>query len=109
MADKDSSFQRAFDSAAFIRTSRMLMMLGTLIGLPVAGWYMQRLVASQDRMTDTVSQSSLQLKLLEQSVRLEAERRGDQLNAIKEIVVDHEGRIRVLEQKVEINPRRSPN
>lgn len=106
----EKTFKEMFDSAAFVRTSRILMMCGTLVGLPVAGWYMTRLVGKADSITDTVERSATRLELLEQFVRLQSERTREETARVNNTLVDHEGRLRTLERTEAQRPSiRVPN
>lgn len=75
------------------------MMAGVLIGLPVAGWFMTRLVDKADTVIETVDKQGKQLDLLEQFVRIQVDRGTEHLGTINSRLADHESRLRAVERR----------
>ncbi len=98
MSEQDSAFNRMFDQRWFVNVARSAMLAASLIGLPVAGFYLMRLVSKADAITATVEQSAVKLELLEQSVRLTFDQRRREIDALGLRVNDHETRLRSLER-----------
>lgn len=95
--EKDSAFRRAVDSIMLQRVSRIAMVLAAAC-LPIAGWGLKRLVDKADTVVEVTVKSARKLDLLEQQIRLTADRRDAQILDLKTIDQDHEGRIRTLER-----------
>lgn len=95
--ERDSSFQRAVDSVLFIRMSRVAIVSATLVGLPVAGYGIKRLINSADAIATTTESTARRVDLLEQSVRLTLDQRQREMDRIQNAQSDHEGRLRRLE------------
>lgn len=70
---------------------RAIIGIATLVGLPVAGWMLNRTVATIDRVSEGVATHTLQLDHVQTTIT-------DQLGYLKSIAADHESRIRSLER-----------
>lgn len=70
---------------------RAIIGIATLVGLPIAGWMLNRTVATIDKVSDGVATHTLQLEHVQTTVT-------DQLGYLKSIVGDHETRLRSLER-----------
>jgi hypothetical protein len=93
MADPDTTGKRLADNVALTLISRGAMIFATVIGLPIAGWMMNRAVASVDRIAEKVEtirdqsfQTSGTVKLIQQNQDVQTR-----------TIYDHETRVRVLE------------
>lgn len=95
-----TSGEKLANNVMLTLVARSAMIFATVIGLPVAGWMMNRAVSSVDaisRKVDTIREQSLEtngaLKLIQQSQQSQGQ-----------ILADHETRVRVLERSAVIRP-----
>lgn len=95
--ERDSSFTRAIDSAVLIRFSRVAIVFATLVGLPVAGYGLKRVINRADEIATVTDKTASRLDLLDQSVRLNFEQRRHDVERIEADLRDKESRLRVLE------------
>ncbi len=93
-----SAFENMFDARWFVNMARSAMILATVVGLPVAGYAMKRLVDKADTIVDTVAKTDKRLDLLEQFVRFTTEQTQGNSQRNRDTIADHEGRIRSLER-----------
>jgi hypothetical protein len=95
-----ASFEKLVDSRMFITFARVLMICASVIGLPVAGWMMTRMIDRADKIVEKVDGSHQQLQLLDQSVKFGFDRQKADLDRLQIQVIDHDGRIRVIERDI---------
>lgn len=76
----------------FYLIARGCMIFATVIGLPIAGWLMTRVIAKADEISDKLISQNVELKLLATEVRMSLSFDARNLS-------DHEGRLRSLEKK----------
>lgn len=95
-----ASFEKLVDSRMFITFARMLMIVASAIGLPVAGFMMSRMIDRADKIVEKVEGTHHNLNLLDQSMRFSFERMKSDLDRLNMTVTDHDGRIRVIERIV---------
>lgn len=86
--------QRLVNNVILILMSRFAMILATA-ALPVAGWMIQRGIASVDRLSDKVDAIHDQLTETGASIRLLQQTQQVQ----NTVLVDHETRMRELERR----------
>jgi hypothetical protein len=92
----DNALARAVKSETFAITARAAMVFATMVGLPIAGWMMNRVTSAIDGMNAKVDLTSEQVKLLQQSINLGVNFRID---GAERQLSDHEVRIRGLERQ----------
>lgn len=76
----------------FYFVARACMIGASLIGLPLASWTLNRIVAQADTITSQVATQNLTLQLLKDRVDLK-------ISGIEQILNDHELRLRRAEQR----------
>jgi hypothetical protein len=81
----------AVKSEVFIFIVRAAMLIGTGVGLPVAGWMLNRAVVSIDTVSALSAQHTVQLDHISTTMR-------DHLDALTATVADHEARLRQVER-----------
>lgn len=91
-------FEKFVDSRMFITFARLIMLFAGGIGLPVAGYFMTRLITAADNITAQVGESAVEIRLLKSDVKAGFDRSKEDINRHGEFLRDHEGRIRVLER-----------
>lgn len=90
------------NSVGLTLIARGAMIFATVVGLPIAGWMMNRAVDAVDKMVakvDTIKEQSLEtngtVKLIQQTQGMQTQ-----------IIADHESRVRTLEN---LNRMMRPN
>lgn len=96
--------QKIVETKLFLIFARLCMVVATVVFLPLGAWIGGRLVASADQMSATLADLKLQQQLMQQSMTFAQKEGSQDRSAIRAQVLDHEGRIRVLEAE-----RPSPN
>lgn len=102
--ERDSSFQRAIDSALFIRLSRLAIVAATGVGLPLAGFGLHAVYERASAIAQITEQTRSRLELLDQAVRLTFDQREKELTRIEAQQRDHEERLRAVEKVVVRRP-----
>lgn len=86
--------ERLVNNVILILLSRFAMILATA-ALPVAGWMIQRGVASVDRLGDKVD--ALKEQLTDTTVTIRIIQQSQQVQ--NSVITDHEMRMRILERR----------
>lgn len=68
--------------------------------IAIGGWYLKALNETLTEVKSTVSLTQRSYELLNQSIELRAMARNTQIDGMRVTLVDHEGRIRVLERPI---------
>lgn len=93
MSDPSTPAEKLVNSVVFTLVARGAMIIGTGIGLPIALWLSSRAVDSFDRINskvDTIKDQSIETN---GTVKLIQQTQSEQTR----LIVDHETRMRVLE------------
>lgn len=76
----------------FYAFARVCMIVATMVGLPLAGWMMNRIMLQVDDTSKAVVQQNVAVQVLTATV-------NDKLNSNFTTLTDHELRLRALENK----------
>jgi hypothetical protein len=95
-----ASFEKLVDSRMFITFARVLMIIASTIGLPIAGWMLSRVIERADKIVEKVDSTHTNLQLLDQGMKFSFERMKSELDRLNTTVTDHDGRIRNIERIV---------
>lgn len=93
-----SSFEKLVDSRLFITFARVMMILATLIGLPIAGVIGTRALTTMDKSLEKLDLLNTNHKVLTEQVKNGFDRSNETMRRIEVDVADHESRIRLLER-----------
>ena len=83
---------------------RIAMLAATLIGLPVAGFMMQRIITTGDAIAAKLDDNVTATRLLQQKVDYGFDAARKEADTIRIQIVDHEGRIRIIEREIRRTP-----
>lgn len=84
--NNNPSFDKFARSAVFAVIARGAMILASVVGLPTAGFMLQRAITSVDHLAETTEQTRVTLVLIQQ-----------RLEDIRDVQRDHETRLRQVE------------
>lgn len=90
--DPDKLVPKAVRNEIFYFIARFSMIVANLVGLPIAGWLLIRIVTQADNLQATVLEQTVTLRVLNSTVK-------DKLEANVQQLSDHELRIRALERR----------
>lgn len=76
----------------FYFVARASTLIATLIGLPVAGWMLSRVITQADALAATVTQQNVEIRVLTATV-------NSRLDSDTKSITDHELRLRQLERR----------
>lgn len=91
MADLDN-VPRIVKNETFYFFARVCMIAASLVGLPVAGYLLTRVIGQADAITLQLSEQNVSVKVLSATV-------NDRLSNNFQTLSDHELRLRALEKK----------
>ena len=92
MTNHDDGVPKFFRNELFYFIARASMLFGSLIGLPVAGYMLTRIINASDAIAAQVSEQAVAIKVLTTTT-------GFRIDNSDKILIDHEARIRLLERK----------
>lgn len=85
-------------NAMLIVVSRFIVPPAITIAIGIAGYYLSQQDASLRRVEQVTHETAAKTLLIENTIALRGAARDTQIGAIEGRIVDHEGRIRVLER-----------
>lgn len=95
MSDQASPGSKLVNSVALTLIARGAMILATVVGLPVAGFMLQRGVNTVDEVSQKIDTMRNQAFETNSTVKLIQQTQGMQT----QIIADHEARVRTLENQ----------
>lgn len=91
-------------NSLFTALARASMIAAVAVGLPVAGWMMQRVINAADAIGQKVDKGAVQMQLLQQEVKFGFDAAKMEITGIRVQLTDHEGRIRLIERDTPTRP-----